>query len=645
MAAIRPSCPLLLLALLLSPACGTDGGAAGDTGAAPSPLGIPLVEDGVTYAGAAVLDITPTIRETFDDLDGDHIFQGCLDDPDGSVCGGEPFDDVDGDGWFDATWIGGFAPLRPATAVHDPIYARALVLARDGEYLAFVTLDFVGLGSPRIHEARDRLVATEGFDPDRLIVSSSHNHQGPDTMGLWGNPYNLADPVSGIDPEYQDAIPDAIEQVVRDAAAGMVPVDLTLGQVAMRDRSPWLNGADWGGKNPVAKVHGMIYDGRDPVIISDQLTVLQGRDAEGDAVFTLTNWSGHPEVRGSDNNELSADWVGVTRQVLEARYGGVALHVPESLGGMQSALHADLPLVEADGTHVYQQCSAEEVVDAADPGCFGKAEGDLRTDDDGDAVPRWAEQDSWEFVTSHGWLIAEAAMDALDAGVPLEPTPIRVEAESFFVPIFNVGYQLLGPSGIFDLGLEDAVFDPDLCPWVEETGATGGQQMGCIETRTFRLQVGDLGFLAVPGELLPELAWGLPTDDPQWLAEVDDPTARGEGARYFPQHDPDCDDLDYEDCREARAIGDCDCLAVHAWPYRLSYDDAVPPLLDLVEQPHKAIIGMADNYLSYIIPEPDFNKEVSLLSDDGDHYEDTVSPAWVFATELQKAQLRIAERW
>ena len=46
----------------------------------------------------------------------------------------------------------------------------------------------------------------EGFDADRLIVSSSHNHQGPDTMGLWGNPYNIADPISGISPAYQDAI-------------------------------------------------------------------------------------------------------------------------------------------------------------------------------------------------------------------------------------------------------------------------------------------------------------------------------------------------------------------------------------------------------------------------------------------------------
>ncbi|MCB9778576.1 MAG: neutral/alkaline non-lysosomal ceramidase N-terminal domain-containing protein [Alphaproteobacteria bacterium] len=642
-----------LLPLLLLVACADKGGTAATDSGGPGgddgpPLDMPLLEDGVTYAGAAIVDVTPEIVETWTDVNGNDLFEGCLWDPDGSECKGEPFDDVNGNGWFDAVWIGGFSPLRPADSVHDPVYARATVIAKDGEYVAFVALDFVGLGSPRIHEARDRLVATEGFDPDRLIVSSSHNHQGPDTMGLWGNPFNLADPVSGIDPEYQAAIPDAIEQAVRDAAAAMEPVDLTIGTVRMRDRSRWFNGSDWGGDNPVAKMHGMIYDGRDPVLVSDQLLVLQGNRPDGSGtVFTLTNWSGHPETWGGDNNSISSDWIGVTRQVLEARYGGVAMHLPESLGGMQSALNGDLPLVEEDGTHVFQTCSAEEVADEADGGCFGKTEGDARTTDDGEPLPAWAERDTWEFVRSHGWHIAEAAIAALDAGQPLDPSPIRVEAEGFYLPITNIAYQLLGPMDVFDLGLDDAVFDEDLCPWVDDTETPGGEDMGCIETRTFRLQLGDLGLVAVPGELLPELAWGLPEDDPAWQAEVADLTARGSGrgAIYFPQHPEACDSIAYEDCRERMSLDGCDCTRMHASPYRLSYDETQAPLLDAFDLPHEAVVGMADNYLSYIVPEPDFNKEVSLLSDDGDHYEDTVSPTWVFATELQKAQGRIDDRW
>ena len=150
------------------------------------------------------------------------------------------------------------------------------MISHNGEYIAFVALDFVGLGSPSVNEARSRLVA-DGFEDTRLLVSSSHNHQGPDTMGLWGNPYNLADPVSGIDPVHQARVVDAIEQSVRDAAAQMVPVDLVVGRTRMRDRGPYFSGALFGGRNPTDRMHGMIFDGRDPVVVSDQLLVLQGR--------------------------------------------------------------------------------------------------------------------------------------------------------------------------------------------------------------------------------------------------------------------------------------------------------------------------------------------------------------------------------
>ncbi|MEQ1503488.1 MAG: hypothetical protein ABMB14_14725 [Myxococcota bacterium] len=608
-----------MLSLLL--ACTSDPE---PTPAAGSPLGIPLVHDGVLYAGAAAIDVTPEIRETFTDLDGDSTWDG-----------DEPYVDADGSGTFDPVWIAGYGPLRPANGVHDPVWARAVVVAIDGEYVALVGLDLVGLGHPRIWQARDALVA-DGFAPERLIVSSTHDHQGPDTMGLWGNPIGG---IPGFDPAYQDRIAQAIEQAVRDAAAAMVPVDLTVGRVAMRDRGPWMNGPRFGGKNPDERFHGMIHDGRDPVVVSDQLLVLQGVGDAG-TVFTLTNWSGHPEVRSESNNDLSSDWVGVTRAVLEAEYGGIAVHLPESLGGMQSALNGQLPLVLDDGTHVLATCDAAAVADPADADCFGQPEGADRIDADGDHVPVWAEQDSWAFVTSHGWAIAEAAIDALAAGAPVTG-PLRVDREPFVLPISNEAYNVLGPIGLFDIGLDQAITDSAACPEVSD------DVLGCFEAHVFRLELGPVGFLSVPGELLPELAWGLPTDDPRWVTEAADPAARGADATYFWQHDPDCTATvpDYEACRDTLAIGDCDCLTLHAWPYRLSDQPGRAPLLDHLDTEYRAMIGMADSYFSYVIPEPDFNRAVSLFTDDGDHYEDTVSAASVFADRVLDAHQRLADRW
>ena len=612
-------------------------------GCAKTPLDIPMKSNDVTYAGAAAIDITPEIIETFTDVNGDHNFTGCLDDPtaSGTNCL-EPFDDVDGDGWFDAVFIGGFGPMRPANGVHDPIYARAVVLSHNESYIALVSLDLVGLGSPRIHEARDRLVA-EGFDLDRLLGASTHNHQGPDTMGLWGNPVNMAAPVSGISEAYQERVTDSIERAVREAAASMVPVDLRVGALQLRDVSPYYNGESFGGVNPTKKMHGLIHDVRDPVLVSDQLLVMQGQGEDG-VVFTWTNWSGHPEVRGSSNNDISSDWPGPMREAIEARHGGIAVHMPESLGGMQSALGGDVPLYDTEGQLVLEQCDEAAVANAEDAACFGHEVGSTRyyVDSPELPVPVWASHGSWDFVRSHGLVLADAVDHALESSEDVVPDPIRVEAESLYVPINNLVYQLLGPMGLFDLGLEDAITDPQRCPDVVDA-VNGGA--GCVETRTFRVQIGEVGLVAVPGELLPELARGFPTEDPAWAIEADDPAQRGPGARYFPQHDPDCNTVAYDDCQTTDSIGDCDCLQIHRWPYVIG-DELDTPLLEPLDTRYRAILGMTDNYLSYIIPEPDFNHSVSLLSsDDGDHYEDTVSPASNFGTRLLHAQETISNRW
>ena len=272
--------PILATLLLLS-ACGPTSHAVG-------PLGIPTATDGVVYAGAAAIDMTPTITETWTDLNQDGTFDGCLDDPTASGDGcDEPFDDVDGDGWFDAVFIAGYGPMRPANGVHDPVWLRALVLAQDGAYVALVSGDFVGLAQRRIAPVAAAL-QRDGFARDRLIVAATHNHQGPDTMGIWGNPEDFANPVSGLDPAYQERITAAIEQVVRDAAAAMEPVELKVAAGLLRDRDPYFNGDRFGGKNPSTRMHGLIHDIRDPLVVSDQLLVLQGLRGPYDAVFTPT---------------------------------------------------------------------------------------------------------------------------------------------------------------------------------------------------------------------------------------------------------------------------------------------------------------------------------------------------------------------
>src|SRR5262245_20369840 len=88
-------------------------------------------------------------------------------------------------------FIAGFGQNRKATKVHDPIMARAVVFADGDEKIAMVSVDVVGLFLQSVERVREKL---PGFK--YVLVSATHNHDGPDTLGLWG-----PSPVeSGIDP-------------------------------------------------------------------------------------------------------------------------------------------------------------------------------------------------------------------------------------------------------------------------------------------------------------------------------------------------------------------------------------------------------------------------------------------------------------
>ena len=82
-------------------------------------------------------------------------------------------------------YMAGFGHNRKATGVLDPIKVRAVVIQSGRQKIAFACADVVGLFLPCVEHVRKEL---PGFD--YVVVSSTHNHHGPDTMGLWGeNPF------------------------------------------------------------------------------------------------------------------------------------------------------------------------------------------------------------------------------------------------------------------------------------------------------------------------------------------------------------------------------------------------------------------------------------------------------------------------
>src|ERR1700719_4634772 len=78
-------------------------------------------------------------------------------------------------------FLAGFGQNRKATKVHDAISARAVVLADGDNKIALVSVDVVGIFLPVVEQIREKL---PGFK--YILISATHNHEGPDTLGLWG---------------------------------------------------------------------------------------------------------------------------------------------------------------------------------------------------------------------------------------------------------------------------------------------------------------------------------------------------------------------------------------------------------------------------------------------------------------------------
>jgi hypothetical protein len=606
-------------------------------------LGLPLVEDGVLYAGAAAVDITP--------------------DPE-----------------RETVFLAGFGINRRAQGVRDPIWARALVLSRDREYIAIVAVDLVGVTGYRAGRAAARL-AVDGFAAERLIVHSTHNHSGPDTIGQWG-PTRAE---SGLSLDYQERLEGAIEEAVRAAAAEARPATVRVGARRTRELSPYFTSARFGGKLAAQRdIIGLIRDTRDPVVIDDELTAigLFARDSEDSpdkhpaAIATLLHVNTHMEAAGAPAL-LTSDFAHAARELLEAHFGGHGIVWVGAVGGLQNPLGVDLPETDENGTVLWRTCEVAATEDPADVDCHGRSPGDVRHDEDGVPLPRFVSGDRFRMADSYGRLLAGVARDLIEAAEPETAPELRVRTTPLYLPLENRIFEMTGleqdPALLDPIAaivadqypeylpmldelratLEAAIFDfpawwlvtDERCPQV-----TAANVPGCLPTRLWIVRIGPLEILTVPGELTPELSVGMPPDS---APEAHDETMRGPGALYFPQHHRACDGVAWSRCRNAVRVGDCDCRRFHAVPYDLGTTDTAAPLFSYLDGPHRIILGLAGDMVGYILPADDFlrvltrpmNQMVSFglmdaaeyISNPADHYEELVSVGPSMALLIQAA--------
>jgi hypothetical protein len=214
-------------------------------------------------------------------------------------------------------FMAGFGHDRRAVKVHDPIMARAVVLSDGKHKVALVSVDVVGLFNAVAESVRKQL---DGFA--YVCVSSTHNHEGPDTLGLWGSgPFT-----SGVNKAYMKDLEAGVVKAVKDAEAGGKPVTAKVG---------------------TANAPDLLHDGREPYVKHDELVAIRFEGTDGKPVGVLVQWNCHPETMDSKNNELTADYVATTVAELKKSQGCPVAYFTGTVGGLMTSL--DVPLKGPDG--------------------------------------------------------------------------------------------------------------------------------------------------------------------------------------------------------------------------------------------------------------------------------------------------------
>ena len=77
---------------------------------------------------------------------------------------------------------------RKSIGVHDPLYARAVVMANNKETedaVAIVSVEICGISARDALSVRQKASESTGIPYENIIIAATHTHSGPATLGLF----------------------------------------------------------------------------------------------------------------------------------------------------------------------------------------------------------------------------------------------------------------------------------------------------------------------------------------------------------------------------------------------------------------------------------------------------------------------------
>ena len=201
-------------------------------------------------------------------------------------------------------YIAGYHNGWEAEGLLDNQQARAVWLGTGEDGILLMSVDCIGLGSDTVERIRKAVdVPNLG-----IIVCSTHDHAGADTLGLWG-------PVAidGKDPGFMENLVQSCREAARQAYSSAHEGRLFYGEIL---------------------TEGMQSDSRDPVCFDRTMRVLRFVPNDGSAATRIVCFAAHAESLRGANRMLSRDWPGAMADIISKESGENCLFLNGAIGGL-----------------------------------------------------------------------------------------------------------------------------------------------------------------------------------------------------------------------------------------------------------------------------------------------------------------------
>lgn len=218
------------------------------------------------------------------------------------------------------TMTGYIARLGPAVGVHDPLYAKALVINDGQQQAALITCDVLGLDRAFVATVRVAIEATTGIPGSAIMLAASHTHAGPATLFLQD--------CGEVDPDWLANLRQHFVDVVLAAHANLRPAQFGLGRGAF-----------------TSGIHNRRVPGD---IMDPEVGLLQVSDEDGSPIAILINYACHPTCLEGDNRLLSAEYPGRVAERIQRATGAITLFFTGAIGDVGPVARG-WPVLEALG--------------------------------------------------------------------------------------------------------------------------------------------------------------------------------------------------------------------------------------------------------------------------------------------------------